>query len=368
MDIFAPMIKEEGLNFKNFPTTRYQGSKRKILPWIYKCIKEIEFHTIIDAFGGSASFSYLAKAMGKGVIYNDLLKFNFLIGKSVIENNNVLVNNTELDYIFNNKTSENQYNFIQNNFRDVYFLDEENVWLDQAIQNIYTLNGPANEIDYKRAILFNALFQSCLAKRPFNLFHRKNLYIRTADVKRNFGNKTTWEKSFENHMVSFVQQINKAVFDNNQNCLAINKSVFELDMLEADCVYLDPPYFNSRGTNETSNYYRCYHFLEGISQYETWGELINIESVNKGFKKELSINHFNKVDVESSFEELFNIFRKKTILLSYKSGGVPSIQWLENVLKKMGKGIITKTIAHTYALNRDRKKGLPTVEALIIAK
>jgi hypothetical protein len=44
-----------------FPTTRYQGSKRKILPWISDCIKDIEFDTVLDAFGGSGMVSYLLK-------------------------------------------------------------------------------------------------------------------------------------------------------------------------------------------------------------------------------------------------------------------------------------------------------------------
>jgi len=47
------------------PTTRYQGSKRKILPWIYDCIKDIEFNTVLDAFGGSGVVSCLFKRMGK---------------------------------------------------------------------------------------------------------------------------------------------------------------------------------------------------------------------------------------------------------------------------------------------------------------
>lgn len=37
----------------NIPSTRYQGSKRKILPWIYDCIKDVGFNTVLDAFGGS---------------------------------------------------------------------------------------------------------------------------------------------------------------------------------------------------------------------------------------------------------------------------------------------------------------------------
>ena len=52
---------------KIVPTTRYQGSKRKILPWLYECLRNYEFHTVLDAFGGTGMVSYLFKRMGKRV-------------------------------------------------------------------------------------------------------------------------------------------------------------------------------------------------------------------------------------------------------------------------------------------------------------
>ncbi len=68
-----------------FPSTRYQGSKRKLLPWIYENIKDIKFESALDLFGGSGNVGYLFKKMGKSTTYNDCLKFNYLIGKAIIE-------------------------------------------------------------------------------------------------------------------------------------------------------------------------------------------------------------------------------------------------------------------------------------------
>jgi adenine-specific DNA-methyltransferase len=362
------MTHNSDINFKSFPTTRYQGSKRKILYWIYECIKELNFRQVVDAFGGSASFSYLAKKMDKEVIYNDLMKFNFLIGQSLIENQNVIVSQSDVEYVLYNQPPLNIPSFVQDNFEDIYFLNDENKWLDKIIYNINTLKSAENGIVFKRAIFFNALFQSALAKRPFNLFHRKNLYIRTADVKRNFGNKTTWEKSFEVHLTNFITQINNSVFDSKNYCKATNKSIFDLDFPEADCIYLDPPYYSFKNTNETSNYFKCYHFLEGMANYSEWDSLIDYNSGNKGFKSSEMTDHISKKNIESSFENIFERFFDKTIILSYKSGGKPSIDWIENTLTKMGKKVKTNVIDYSYALNRDSKKGTKTVEALIVAK
>ena len=72
-----------------FPPTRYQGSKHKIIDWIEYCTKNLEFETVLDAFGGTGSVSYLFKKQGKQISYNDYLHFNTIIGQALIENNDV---------------------------------------------------------------------------------------------------------------------------------------------------------------------------------------------------------------------------------------------------------------------------------------
>ena len=40
---------------KRFPSTRYYGSKRKLLNWMYPHLAGLRFETALDAFGGSGS-------------------------------------------------------------------------------------------------------------------------------------------------------------------------------------------------------------------------------------------------------------------------------------------------------------------------
>lgn len=117
---------------KTIPTTRYQGSKRKILPWLYECMKGYEFHTVLDAFGGSGMVSCLLKRMGKRVTYNDLFRFNQMIGQSVVENNRTLLTDNDVNYILTNEGDGGT--FISENFGGIYYLDEENQWLDRGNQ------------------------------------------------------------------------------------------------------------------------------------------------------------------------------------------------------------------------------------------
>ncbi len=115
-----------------------------------------------------------------------------------------------------------------------------------------------------------------MIKRPFNLFHRKNLYLRKNKVERSFGNFHTWNKHFDNYFFKFIEEANKLIFDNSKKCVAVNDSVYNLPDDNFDLVYFDPPYFRKNSSNETSFYNRTYHFLEGLANYDSWENLIDI--------------------------------------------------------------------------------------------
>ncbi|MBA7545671.1 hypothetical protein ES705_38043 [subsurface metagenome] len=147
------------------PTTRYQGSKSKIVEWIWENIKELNFESALDAFGGTGIVGYFLKMEGKQVFYNDLLKSNYYIGTALIENDAVRLSGEDIDFLLQPHLDINYPTFIQDTFSDIYYTDEENRWLDMVIQNIETLDD-----FYKRALAYYALFQSCIIKRPYNLF------------------------------------------------------------------------------------------------------------------------------------------------------------------------------------------------------
>src|SRR5258706_11071655 len=286
------------------PSTRYQGSKRKMIPWLYEVTKGIKFETVLDAFGGSGIVSYLFKKMGKIVTYNDKLRFNYFIGKALIENQKVLLNTKDVKKLIDQKC-KSDFRIIQVLFENIYYLEHENKWLDNTVLNIMEMNHyPENILEYKKAIAYYALFQACLSKRPFNLFHRRNLYIRTNEVKRSFGNKTTWDTSFQVHFKKFVNELNSSIFDSGKKCLATNSCVFEINSENHDLVYFDPPYLSKNGYKETSNYLKCYHFLEGLANYSDWVQLINFSTENLNMKNTES--YFKEPQIFENYEFLFS--------------------------------------------------------------
>jgi adenine-specific DNA methylase len=350
-----------------FPSTRYQGSKRKLLPWIYENVRDIQFESVLDLFGGSGIVCYMFKKMGKRVTYNDYLKFNCLIGKALIENSSVTLSEKDLEFILDFKETTN--NFIQKTFSGVYYTDEENVWIDNVIQNIHSLKSIYSSpiLENKIAISYYALFQSCMIKRPFNLFHRNNLKLRTADVERKFGNKTTWEKPFEVFFRKFIGEINNLVFSNGKENKAIKENAFKIQQTDFDLIYMDPPYFSKDRSPVECDYSRMYHFLEGMANYNVWHELIDYDSVNLRFK-ENGYAWKEKKYLIDKFEQIFSEFRNSTIVLSYKSPGIPTENELISGLKKYKKNVQVHKVPYKYALNKSNGKPNVNIELLIIGR
>jgi len=337
------------------PSTRYQGSKYKILKWIDYYTKDLDFDTALDAFGGTGCVGYIYKKNGKQVFYNDSLKFNHYVGLALIENRDTILNGEDLNFILKKHSKIKYPSFIYDTFHDIYFTDEENKWLDVVITNIGEIKDK-----YKQALAYYALFQSCIIKRPYNLFHRKNLYIRNAEVERSFGNKKTWDTPFEDHFKKFIDEGNNAVFDNGKKNQAFHSDIFDLVIPKIDLVYIDTPYISAKGTGV--NYFDFYHFLEGIVFYNEWPKLIDESSKHKKIRNGKN-EWCNKGEIHGAFERLFDKFKNSILVVSYRDDGTPTIAVLVNMLKKHKKSVEVKKLDYKYVLSNGNSK-----EVLIIAQ
>lgn len=246
------------------PNTRYYGSKKRLLPWIYDVLNKYQFHTVLDGFGGTASVSLLFQAMGKDVRFNDALLSNMISAKvllngsfnqTIFKNAKVFFENITMDY--NGK--------ISRNYQGIFFTDIENAWLDGAMQAIHNINSSS----IKNLYLY-LVFQASLMKRPFNLFHRANLNLRTnKDIKRNFGNLSTWERDFPSTILKLLEDLLKL---QKMGKKASIRSPLSVEKLSSgyDLVYLDPPYVQSKKR----------YLLEKISFFRRTCKLSNFRTTN----------------------------------------------------------------------------------------
>ena len=334
-------------NSGGFPRTRYQGSKRKLAATILAELRDFEFTTVLDAFGGTGAVSYALKCAGKRVIYNDILSFNHQIGLALIENDTVRLNDEETDAVGVRHPHVSYGDFIERTFEDVYFTAEENRWLDMAVANIHRMACP-----YKRAVAWFALFQSAMVKRPYNLFHRSNLYMRTADVERSFGNKASWDRGFAEHFGVFTTEANAAIVDSGGTCLAICRDALEIEP-GYDLVYVDTPYINLSGVGVP--YREFYHFLDGMVRYDQWPSMIDLKSKHRRL-----IRHkdpwTNPAECHGMFRRLFDRFRDSILVVSYRREGIPSIDELAGMLGDVKRHVrVVDGPRYQYALSTDQR-------------
>lgn len=332
------------------PVTRYYGSKRKIINQIWEFInfENLEFHSVLDLFGGTGTFSYKAKLEGKQVFYNDIFKFNSIIGKALLQNNFHKIKDSEINFVLEKDSSYDYKYNISENFRDIYYLNHENEQIDIMVQNINRLKN-----NYSKYIAFYSLFQTCLIKRPFNTFHRKNLNLRINDVKRDFGNKTTWEKDISKAFKQFCQEANSYIINNNKKNFTSNKSALNCDK-KADLIYIDPPYVSEKGYHV--DYHSRYHFLEALVNYDQFVNKINYNKLNHEVQINKTSEFESKTTITKDIEGIISKYKDNIIVFSYRNKGIPSIKELKSIFLKNDMECNIHLIkTHSYALHHKNK-------------
>jgi len=330
-----------------FPSTRYQGSKRKLLPWLLECLQPIRFRTALDAFSGTAAVAYGLKAMGKQVTANDLLCSNRRVAEALVVNDSEVLGADEAAQLLQPMPGRRYPSFVADTFGGVYFTDRENEQIDVLAANLARL-----EAGGRRQLAWFAAFQACLSKRPFNLFHRRNLSLRTADVPRSFGNKATWDTPIDALLRRFAEEGSAAVFQGAAPCRALSRDVLELEG-EYDLVYLDPPYVPAKGAG--ADYLRYYHFLEGLCDYGSWADRVDHETRNlrmRGLPSEWA----DRRRIRGLLRSVYERFPRAVLALSYRSDGVPTAEDLREDLRRVrGHVQVHDAGSYHYVLSTNRR-------------
>lgn len=344
------------------PTTRYQGSKRKILPWLSETFAELQFDSVLDGFGGTGSVSYLLKKMGKQVTFNDILMSNVNTGISYILNNKITLTEKDIEFIFH-KNGFAYTNTIADIYNGIYFTKEENKQLDIISRNIGMLSElyDNKELKIKRAIAYHCLYQAALSKRPFNLFHRSNLSLRTTEgISRSFGNKKTWERSFQELFYKFSKEHNEKLISSRRKNDVTNRDIMRIRKNTFDLVYLDPPYRKSQ-SESAIDYQFFYHFLEGVTLYDSLAN--NVDFTKK--TRPITFNRNTWSSNLSDFSKIFNRFKDSVIVVSYWTPGYPTVEELSKTLSKYKSKVEVYKKKHSYSLSKSNSE---TYEVLFVGQ
>lgn len=302
------LLGEEVLNVK-FPRTQYLGSKERIVKWIYaNSPKNIE--TVLDAFSGTSVVGYYFKTKGKRVIGNDFLKFNFHIGKALIENGKEILNDNDLKILFSkNKKAKH---LIEEVFTGVFFEKEDAKFLDTFRANVDLL-----ENDFKRSLALTIMCRALTRKILLGHFAHTSALRYSKDrvrIKRN----PSIAKPIKDLFLQLFESYDNVIFDNNKRnkfyCEDTTKLIKRLKGV--DLVYFDPPYCGLH-----PDYQAFYHFLETFVEY--WEDKKFINGTKQYFPKKES-GFVKKKDVIESFNNLFYASQHIPYwLISYNSKSYP---------------------------------------------
>lgn len=297
-----------------FPTTRYYGSKRRQMDWLREEFRRLEGCTALDAFGGTGAVSHLLSQLGWDVTYNDVFQFNTISARALFSSATVQLSAADVASIL--RAVQPRPGFIHATFADLYFTDEENAWLDGFMTALAHVEPACKDL------LLHCLFQACLKKRPYNLFHRANLKLRQSRVEVQFGNRTTWEKSFAEHILSTFEEVRQMQRGRGGNVRVTAGRAAEDIAAGYDFVYIDPPYF--KRARATESYLSRYHFLEGLARYEEWPNLLDGGDRLRRIQASTVNEWTNKTALSRNIAALIQTHRKAKFALSYVSGEHPS--------------------------------------------
>jgi len=318
-------IPEQALRY---PSTRFMGSKGKLLPYILDVARQFQPNTVLDLFSGTGVVAYMFKANGNQVSMNDYMAMSSTFGLAMIENSHVTLSDEETNALLESPSTVDS--FVSETFRGLYFPDEDNALIDIIRTNIKQLRSR-----YKQAIATSALIRACMKKRPRGIF----TYVghRYDDGRRDL------QMSFEDQFRSAIDIINGAVFDNGYENKARHGDAMTI-RAKPDLVYIDPPYYSPHSDNE---YVRRYHFVEGLAC--NW-KGVEMQWHTKTHKfKSYPTPFGSRAGAEEAFDKLFRKFRDSVLMVSYSSNSYPTREEIISLMSQHKRRVEVVDIDYRYS-------------------
>lgn len=328
-----------------YPKVNYIGNKEKLANWICDYFPQ-DTQSVFDAFSGGSSIGYEAKKRGLKTISNDILKINYYLAKSLIENNEEFLNEDDINILFTGKPIED---FMFKNYSEVFFFPQECRELDLYRKNIEKLSS-----EYKKSMAFTLIRRAMVRKMPYSRFNLnwdkiKQLRDEEYSYAKYKRKRAYHNESFKSHILKNVQDYNKAIFDNQQKNEVYNDDIFNiLDKVKADVIYLDPPY-----TGTMNNYFGFYGLID--------------EYIHSKKLKPFENNFIDKKSSLALFDKLFaNLGNFQYWFLSYNNNSYPSKEELINIISKYSNDIQVIEKPHNYQITGKEKKTKNTEYLFII--
>ena len=304
---------------------RYLGNKYKLLPFITGVVNDEcpDITSIADIFAGTGAVS--SAFTDKVIITNDLMYSNYICNYAWFgaeEYDPQIIIDCVVRY---NALTDLEDNYMTDNFADTYFSRDDCAKIGYIREDIEVLYKKGDINTRERAILITSL-----------------LYAMDK-IANTCGHYDAYRKGveFDKSLELYVPMANR---QNNPNNQCFNMDSNELvKNIEADLVYIDPPY-NSR------QYCDAYHLLENVARWEK----PEVFGVARKMDRSTMKSKYCTQSATEAFEQLIGDIKAKYILLSYnnmaekgndRSNAKISDQDIMRILEKKGE---VKVFSESY--------------------
>lgn len=269
---------------------RYLGSKYKLLAFIHRIVDEHcgGIATVADIFAGTGA---VASAFAdKKIITNDIMFSNYICHTAWFGAEAFSEQKIVQTIQFYNSLDIDEDNYMTENFADTYFSRQDCGKIGFIRENIEALYAEGEINNRERAILITALLYGM--DRIANTCGHYDAYRRG----------TEFDKSLELCVPVPSHNLN----ENNQ-CFNMDSNEL-VRIMEADLVYIDPPY-NSR------QYCDVYHVLENVARWEK----PDVHGIARKMDRSALKSDYCTLKAGEAFEDLVAHTKAKYIVLSYNN-------------------------------------------------
>ncbi len=284
------VVSVRSANVVHINNRRYLGNKFRLTPFIREIVDQNcpDVNVVADVFAGTGAVA--SAFLDKQIIVNDNLYSNYICYLAWFGSEKYCEQKIE-DYVeWYNSIETDEDNYMSINFADTYFSVEDCRrigFIREHIEEKYE----NNEINAReRAILITSLLYGM------------------DKIANTCGHYDAWRQG-----VAFDKSLTLPLLvpanDNNPANRLFNEDANDLvKHIEADLVYLDPPY-NSR------QYCDSYHLLENVARWEK----PDVFGVAKKMDRTGLKSKYCTTEATAAFEDLIANIRAKYVLLSYNN-------------------------------------------------
>ena len=182
--------------------------------------------------------------------------------------------------------------------------------------------------------------------------------MRTAEIERSFGNKTTWERPIIEHALATIASLREVGWYGPSGIAFCHNTADGFEPLpDVELVYADPPYLGQGGAVDYADFY---HFLTGLVDYPAFSR--TNPSRRHAPILDLPTNWARQETAVLEIKRLVTRWPTSLLIFSYRSDGSPTIDELVEILSANGRNCKVFDCNYQYALARDQ-----TTEVVVIS-